>query len=115
MGKIIETQIIVIGAGLAGYTVASKCSLLGYKVIIVEKNKNFGGVCLNYGCIPSKYFIDIAKVLEKNKYLYEKNILLNKIKFNLSNINLLKKKIIKSISLDMIKNFKNKNILKYTI
>ncbi|MBP3041520.1 dihydrolipoyl dehydrogenase [Bacillaceae bacterium Marseille-Q3522] len=52
----IETDTIVIGAGPGGYVAAIRAAQLGQKVTIVEK-ANFGGVCLNVGCIPSKALI----------------------------------------------------------
>ena len=51
-----ETDLIVIGAGPGGYVAAIRGAQLGLKVTIVEK-ANFGGVCLNVGCIPSKALI----------------------------------------------------------
>jgi len=52
-------QILVIGAGPAGYPAALKAASLGAQVVLVEKNK-LGGVCLNAGCIPSKSMLDAA-------------------------------------------------------
>lgn len=50
----IKTDIVVIGAGPGGYAAAFYAADLGKKVILVEQDKNLGGVCLNRGCIPSK-------------------------------------------------------------
>src|ERR1700744_6768631 len=44
----------VIGPGPGGYVCAIRAAQLGLKVAVVEKNKTFGGTCLNIGCIPSK-------------------------------------------------------------
>lgn len=52
-------QILVIGAGPAGYPAALKAASLGAQVVLVEKNKP-GGVCLHAGCIPSKSMLDAA-------------------------------------------------------
>jgi len=51
-----ETDLLVIGAGPGGYVAAIRGAQLGMKVTIVER-ENFGGVCLNVGCIPSKALI----------------------------------------------------------
>lgn len=59
-----DFDVIVIGAGPAGYVAAIKASQLGKKVALVEKGK-MGGVCLNVGCIPTKALISHAQVLEK--------------------------------------------------
>lgn len=55
---------IVIGAGPAGYVCAIRCAQLGLKTAVVEK-ENFGGVCLNVGCIPSKALIAASKLVHK--------------------------------------------------
>ena len=44
----------MIGSGPAGYFCSIKAAQLGLKVVCIEKNKTFGGTCLNVGCIPSK-------------------------------------------------------------
>jgi dihydrolipoamide dehydrogenase len=49
-----QTEIVVVGAGPGGYAAAFYAADLGKKVILVEQDKNLGGVCLNRGCIPSK-------------------------------------------------------------
>ena len=50
----IKTEIVVLGAGPGGYAAAFYAADLGKKVILVERDKRLGGVCLNRGCIPSK-------------------------------------------------------------
>ncbi|MGH8025060.1 MAG: FAD-dependent oxidoreductase, partial [Limisphaerales bacterium] len=50
----IKTEIVVVGAGPGGYAAAFYAADLGKKVILVEREKVLGGVCLNRGCIPSK-------------------------------------------------------------
>lgn len=56
-------DIVVIGGGPAGYVAAIHAADLGLSVTLVEKEK-LGGVCLNVGCIPSKFLIDRAEELE---------------------------------------------------
>jgi len=53
----------VIGSGPGGYVAAIRASQLGMKVGVVEK-ENIGGVCLNWGCIPTKSLLKSAQVLE---------------------------------------------------
>jgi dihydrolipoamide dehydrogenase len=47
-------DVIVIGTGPGGYVCAIRAAQLGLKIAVVEKDKTFGGTCLNIGCIPSK-------------------------------------------------------------
>ena len=57
-------DLIIIGGGPAGYVAAIRASQLGIKTAVVEKQK-LGGMCLNWGCIPSKTFIETAKLYER--------------------------------------------------
>src|SRR5882672_1437583 len=50
----IKTELVVVGAGPGGYAAAFYAADLGKKVLMIERDKRLGGVCLNRGCIPSK-------------------------------------------------------------
>jgi pyruvate/2-oxoglutarate dehydrogenase complex dihydrolipoamide dehydrogenase (E3) component len=54
-------NLVVIGGGSAGLTVAAIAAILGARVALVEKER-MGGDCLNYGCVPSKALLKVAKV-----------------------------------------------------
>jgi len=56
-------DIIVIGSGPGGYVAAIRASQLGFKTAIVEK-ESLGGICLNWGCIPTKALLKSASVME---------------------------------------------------
>jgi dihydrolipoamide dehydrogenase len=58
-----DYDIIVIGSGPGGYVAAIRASQLGMKVAVVEKAE-IGGICLNWGCIPTKSLLKSAQVLE---------------------------------------------------
>ncbi len=57
-------DLVVLGAGVGGYTAAFRAADLGLKVTLVERWPMLGGVCLNVGCIPSKALLHAAKVIE---------------------------------------------------
>src|SRR5579883_1239867 len=59
----IKTEIVVVGAGPGGYAAAFFAADLGKKVILVERDKRLGGVCLNRGCIPSKALLNVAHTI----------------------------------------------------
>jgi dihydrolipoamide dehydrogenase len=61
----IKTELVVIGAGPGGYAAAFYAADKGKKVILVEREKRLGGVCLNRGCIPSKAYLHAAKLLSE--------------------------------------------------
>ena len=60
-------DVIVLGAGPGGYVAAIRASQLGFKTAIIEK-ENLGGVCLNWGCIPTKALLKSAQVFEYTKH-----------------------------------------------
>ena len=57
-------DLVVLGAGVGGYTAAFRAADLGMKVTLIERWPMLGGVCLNVGCIPSKALLHAAKVIE---------------------------------------------------
>src|SRR3989441_1640059 len=59
----LNTEIVVLGAGPGGYAAAFYAADLGKKVILVERDKRLGGVCLNRGCIPSKALLHAAHTI----------------------------------------------------
>jgi len=56
-------DIIVIGSGPGGYVAAIRASQLGFKTAIIER-ESLGGICLNWGCIPTKALLKSAQVYE---------------------------------------------------
>jgi len=60
-------DVIVIGSGPGGYPAAIRASQLGFKVAIIEK-ESLGGICLNWGCIPTKALLKSAQVYEYSKH-----------------------------------------------
>jgi dihydrolipoamide dehydrogenase len=59
----IHAEVVVLGSGPGGYSAAFRAADLGKKVVLIEKDDNLGGVCLNVGCIPSKALLHMAKVI----------------------------------------------------
>ena len=56
-------DLIIIGSGPGGYVAAIRASQLGMKVAVIEKAET-GGICLNWGCIPTKALLKSAQVLD---------------------------------------------------
>ena len=63
ISSIMSYDIIVVGSGPGGYVAAIRASQLGLKTAIVER-ENLGGICLNWGCIPTKALLKSAQVFE---------------------------------------------------
>jgi dihydrolipoamide dehydrogenase len=59
------TDVLVIGAGPAGYLAAIRAAQRDRDVVLVDRNESLGGVCLNEGCIPSKALIHAATVFDE--------------------------------------------------
>jgi dihydrolipoamide dehydrogenase len=58
-------DLVVIGSGPGGYVCAIRAAQLGLKVAVVEKDKTYGGTCLNVGCIPSKALLHASELYEQ--------------------------------------------------
>src|SRR5689334_13848176 len=61
----LECDVVVLGAGVGGYSAAFRAADLGMKVVLVERYATLGGVCLNVGCIPSKALLHVAAVMDE--------------------------------------------------
>ncbi|MBU6351867.1 MAG: FAD-dependent oxidoreductase, partial [Chloroflexi bacterium] len=59
-----QYDVVVVGSGPGGYVSAIRAAQLGLKTAIVER-ESLGGVCLNWGCIPTKALIHNAEVLDE--------------------------------------------------
>jgi dihydrolipoamide dehydrogenase len=62
----IEVDVAVIGGGPGGYVCAIRAAQLGLKTVVIETDR-LGGECVNYGCIPSKSLITVAKLVDRVK------------------------------------------------
>jgi dihydrolipoamide dehydrogenase len=65
-------DLTVIGTGPGGYVCAIRAAQLGMKVAVVEKDKTFGGTCLNIGCIPSKALLHASELYEEAGHSFAK-------------------------------------------
>ncbi|AGW85985.1 Dihydrolipoyl dehydrogenase [Blattabacterium sp. (Nauphoeta cinerea)] len=101
-------DVIILGSGPGGYVASIRAAQLGMKTAIVEK-ESIGGICLNWGCIPTKSLLNSAKILQsikKNGELFgikNKNIQVNYPKI-LSKSRIIVDKIKKGVSFLMKKN-----------
>jgi dihydrolipoamide dehydrogenase len=80
-----EFDLTVIGSGPGGYTAAIRSSQLGFKTAIIERDK-LGGVCLNWGCIPTKSLLKDAEIMNSLKHLREHGLSADNINFDLGKI-----------------------------
>ncbi|MDI1353507.1 MAG: dihydrolipoyl dehydrogenase [bacterium] len=78
-------DIIVIGSGPGGYVTAIRASQLGFKTAIIEK-ESLGGICLNWGCIPTKALLKSAQVFEYLKHSSDYGITAGNISANFGEV-----------------------------
>ncbi|RKF20871.1 dihydrolipoyl dehydrogenase [Alginatibacterium sediminis] len=98
MSKEIKTQVVVLGAGPAGYSAAFRAADLGLETVIVERYASLGGVCLNVGCIPSKALLHVAKVIEEAKSLADHGIVFGEPQTDINKIRTWKEKVVSQLT-----------------
>ena len=91
-----EFDIIIIGAGPGGYVMAERAGHLGKKVLLIEK-EYLGGVCLNWGCIPTKTLLNSAKHYVHAKEAPEFGVTTGEITFDLAKAMAWKKEVIETL------------------
>lgn len=93
-----ETQfdLIVIGSGPGGYVGAIRAAQLGLKTAVIEKDKTYGGTCLNVGCIPSKALLESSEHFAAAQHdLSSHGIKVSKVELDLSTMMSRKDKVVK--------------------
>ncbi|GIU27379.1 dihydrolipoyl dehydrogenase [Shewanella schlegeliana] len=94
MSNEIKTQVVVLGAGPAGYSAAFRAADLGLDTVIVERFSTLGGVCLNVGCIPSKALLHVSKVIEEVKAVADHGVVFGEPQIDLDKLREYKKSVI---------------------
>lgn len=82
----IHGEVVVLGSGPGGYSAAFRAADLGKTVVLIEKDTNLGGVCLNVGCIPSKALLHAAKVITEAEEMQEHGISFGRPKVDLDGL-----------------------------
>jgi|TARA_Y100000310_G_scaffold208219_1_gene208773 dihydrolipoamide dehydrogenase len=105
-----KTEVVVLGAGPGGYVAAIRLAQLNKKVVLIDKDK-LGGICLNYGCIPSKAMIYASEFLDKIKKSNDVGINADNVSMNFNKMQEWKDKIILKLN-NSIKLLCNENKIK---
>lgn len=94
-----EYDVAIIGSGPGGYVAAARSAQHGFKTVCIEKNKTFGGTCLNVGCIPSKALLQSTEYLDFiRKKAAEHGIGVQKVKVNFDEMMKRKEAVVKSLT-----------------
>ena len=91
-------DIVVIGAGPGGYAAAFRAADLGKKVVLIDRDKELGGVCLNRGCIPSKALLHISKVMKEVSELSGIGVSYGEPNINIDSVRSYKEKIVSQLN-----------------
>ncbi len=78
-------DVVVIGSGPAGYVCAIRCAQLGFKTTIIERDE-LGGICLNWGCIPTKALLRSSEIFHLMQRMEEFGVSASGVKFDLGKI-----------------------------
>ena len=92
-----EFDVLIIGSGPGGYVAAIRSAQLGLKTALIEKNE-LGGVCLNWGCIPSKSLLRSAEILNLIKESNEHGIYVSDLKSDFGQAVNRSRKIVKKLT-----------------
>ncbi len=92
-------NVIIIGAGPAGYVAAIRCAQLGKKTAIIDSNSALGGTCLNVGCIPSKALLESSEIYHQTQHdLAQHGINVTQVSLDLSVVQQRKQKIVNDLT-----------------
>ena len=97
-------QVVVVGSGPGGYAAAFRASDLGKKVLLVDRDEELGGVCLNRGCIPSKSLLHISKIIQEARELDKAGVSFGDPVINLNKVRDYKNNIVKKLNLGIKQN-----------
>lgn len=94
-----QFDVVYVGTGPGGYTGAIRAAQLGLKTAVVEKDKTFGGTCLNVGCIPSKALLDSSEHYSMALHDFKTHgIDVESVRLNLEQMMARKDKIVKDLT-----------------
>src|SRR5215218_7143855 len=94
----INTQLVVIGAGPGGYAAAFYAADRGMKVVLVDPEKNPGGVCVYRGCIPSKALLHVADVITESAHAKDFGVEFQKPSIDLGKLRDFKNKVVGTLT-----------------
>lgn len=107
-------DLIVIGGGPAGYVCSIRASQNNLKVACIEKEKTLGGVCLNVGCIPSKFLLNMSyKYQDARNNFFSKSIKVNSVDIDIPTLMNEKEDLIKSLCNGVEYLFKKNKITRF--
>src|SRR5947209_15143616 len=93
-----HAEIVVLGAGPGGYAAAFYAADKGKKVLLIERDKRLGGVCLNRGCIPSKALLNATRLIGEARESAHRGITFAEPSINVQQLRAWKESILQKLS-----------------
>ncbi len=93
----VSCDLLIVGGGPGGYVAAIRAGQLGLRTVVVEKERP-GGVCLNWGCIPTKAMLRSAEVLETTQHSGEYGVLADNVRLDYPAVLKRKDRIVKGLT-----------------
>jgi dihydrolipoyl dehydrogenase len=90
--------VLVLGSGPGGYAAAFRAADLGQRVVLVERYKALGGVCLNVGCIPSKALLHVASLMDEARALASHGVSFGDARVEIEKLRAWKDKVVGKLS-----------------
>src|SRR6185436_781167 len=97
-GGTYDCDVLVLGSGPGGYSAAFRAADLGKRVVLVERYKALGGVCLNVGCIPSKALLHVAALMDEVRGLAAHGVSFADARVEVEKLRLWKDKVVGKLS-----------------
>jgi dihydrolipoamide dehydrogenase len=97
-GGAYDFDVLVLGSGPGGYSAAFRAADLGQRVVMVERYKALGGVCLNVGCIPSKALLHVASVMDEARALAGHGVSFGDARIEIEKLRAWKEKVVGKLS-----------------
>ncbi len=93
-----DCDVLVLGSGPGGYAAAFRAADLGQRVVLVERYKALGGVCLNVGCIPSKALLHVASLMDEARGLASHGVAFGDARIEIEKLRAWKDKVVGRLS-----------------
>jgi len=93
-----DCDVVVLGSGPGGYSAAFRAADLGQRVVLVERYKALGGVCLNVGCIPSKALLHVASLMDEARALAAHGVSFGDARVEIEKLRAWKEKVVGKLS-----------------
>ena len=95
---VFDCDVLVLGSGPGGYSAAFRAADLGQRVVLVERYKALGGVCLNVGCIPSKALLHVASLMDEARALASHGVSFGDARVEIEKLRAWKEKVVGKLS-----------------